>query len=224
MIMLALAAALVLQTALPENPSVDYSGLPQVSGHVTFVSHAVTLELYKDYALVSSVSQIHNDGGAGSVTVTIPRGRIGDEKSGSPGFGVSATWVNTPIQLGAGSSTSAPNGKQSIFTSSLKGTAKMTAGGSYALRINYRVPLGRCGFDKKQYLAAYDLASPVSVGVVNVTYKYAKGVVFRLPLPKPDLGWQMGDRGAFVRLANYDGQTSLSYMAFYSGGFGNIGG
>ncbi len=224
--MLALLVGLVFQTpmALPENPSADYSGIPQITGgSVTMVTHAATIELYKDYALVSSVSQIHNDGGVGMVTVNIPRGRLGDSRSGGPGFAVTATWANAPITLTSGATNTAEVGKSVVFTNTLSGRAAMKAKGSYALRISYRVPLGRCGFDRKQFLAAYDMSSSHTIGALNVTYKFAKGVVFRLPAPKPDLGWQIGDRGAFVRLNSYDGSAGLSYLEFYSGGFSPIG-
>lgn len=211
--------------ALPENPSADYSGVPQLSGAaVSMVSHSATIELYKDYALVSSVSQIKNNGPAGSVTITVPRGRLGEANSGGAMFPVSGMWVNTPLTFKAGSpTTNMQVGKPFVFSNTVKAMASMVKGGSYALRINYRVPLGRCGFDRKQYLAAYDFGTG-PIGVLNVTYKFAKGVVFRLPAPKPDLGWQIGDRGAFLRSENYDGKTGLSYLGFYSGGFDNIGG
>jgi hypothetical protein len=210
--------------ALPENPSVDYSGVPQISGGTTtLVSHSATIELYKDYAMVSSTTQVHNEGGAGSVTVMIPRGRLGDEKSGSPKFPVTVTWNNKPVALGVKGSSSMMHGKTSMYMANLEGKVPMVKGGSYALKANYRVPLGKAGFDRKQLMAAYDLSSPTGIGVVNVTYKFAKGVVFRLPEPKPDLGWQVGARGAFVRLQNYDGNAGLTYMNFYFGGFRDIG-
>jgi hypothetical protein len=224
--MLALAAAvLFVQTPLPENASVEYSGIPQVTGgQVTFVSHSATLELYKDYAWVTSTSQFHNEGGLGAVTITIPRGRLGMPNSGAPAMSISATWLNAPLNLTPRPTSNTASGKITTFTNSLTGSAPLKAGGSYALRISYRVPLGRAGFDRKQLLAAYGLSSPVPIGTLNVTYRYAKGVVFRLPEPKPAIGWQVGDRGAFVRIANYDGATDLSYLLFYPGGFGNIGG
>jgi hypothetical protein len=221
--MLALAVALLfVQTPLPENASVEYSGIPQVTGgQVTFVSHSATLELYKDYAWVTSTSQLHNDGGAGAVTITVPRARLGMPNSGAPTVPVSATWL---LNLTPGPTSSTINGRITSFTNSLIGSAPLKSGGSYALRISYRVALGKAGFDRKQLLSAYGLSSPVPIGTLNVTYRYAKGVVFRLPEPKPEIGWQIGDRGAFVRIANYDGATDLSYLLFYPGGFGNIGG
>lgn len=220
----ALIAAIVLQGQdLPENPNVDYSGIPRISGGDTsLVSHSATIELYKDYAMVTSTTQVRNLGGAGSAALSFTRGRVGDEKSGAPNFPMSVTWNNKPVVLTAKAGTSQLNGKHSIFTANLAGKGPMVKGGSYALKVSYRVPLGRAGFDRKQYLAAYDLAS-APVGVANITYKFAKGVVFRLPEPKPDLGWQVGARGAFVRLQNYDGSHGLTYLNFYSGGFDNIG-
>jgi hypothetical protein len=220
----ALIAAIVLQGQdLPENPNVDYSGIPQVTGASTsLVSHSATIELYKDYAMVSSVTQVRNLGGAGAATLTFTRGRVGDEKSGAPNFPLTVTWNNKAVALSAKAGTSQLNGKHSMFSANMWGKGAMVKGGSYSLKVSYRVPLGRAGFDRKQYLAAYDIAS-APVGVANITYKFAKGVVFRLPEPKPDLGWQVGARGAFVRLENYDGGHGLTFLNFYSGGFENIG-
>ena len=95
----------------------------------------------------------------------------------------------------------------------------MVSLGSYALRISYRVPLGKCGFDHKQRLAVYGLTSPAPIGTLMVTYKYAPGVVFHDPEAGPDLGWQIGHKGAFLRINGYDGKAGLSYCAFYPGGF-----
>jgi hypothetical protein len=221
----AIAVFLVVQTPLPENASVEFSGIPQVSGgKLIFVSHSATLELYKDYAWVTSTSQYHNEGGAGSVSITIPRGRLGQPNSGAPSMPITATWVNAPLNLAAGPPASMQNGRITMFSNSLRGSGSLKAGGSYALRVSYRVPLGRAGFDRKQLLAAYDLTSSAAIGTLNVTYRYAKGVVFRLPEPRPEIGWQVGDRGAFVRIPSYDGGSDLSYLLFYPGGFGNIGG
>ena len=95
-------------------------------------------------------------------------------------------------------------------------TAKVQNLGSYALRINYRVPLGKCGFDRKQFLAAYDLTSAQPIGTLMISYKFGPRAVFRLPEPKPDLGWQIGTTGAFLKKTDYDGRAGLSHLAFYS--------
>ena len=208
--MLALAAALVLQSGLPEKAVVQWSGVPAISGanvHIQF--HNVTLTVYKTYVDVSSTTLVKNDGGPGPATIRIFQNQAGG--TGLSPVPTTATWAGKPISFGGwvgsrGASVSAA-------------TASMQNQGSYALRVSYRVPIGVSGFDHKQRVVAYDLESPMPIGTLMATYSYAPGVVFHLPELSPDLGWQIGPKGAFVRINNYDGKAGLSSCAFYPGGF-----
>jgi hypothetical protein len=215
--MLALAAALFLQnSALPEKAAVSYSGIPTVSGgNITVQSHTVTILLSKDHADVSSLTMIKNNGPAGKASIEIGFGSL---RQASLPTGVSATWANTSVAL-----VSAKRMDQLSGTPPMHGSGAMQSLGTYALRMKYSVPLGKCGFDHKQFIAAYDLTSPVPIGTLMVTYSYAPGVVFHEPEAGPGTGWQIGLKGAFLRVDNYDGKAGLSYCAFYSGGFKPIG-
>lgn len=224
MLLASLVGMLTLQTgAWPENPSTDFSGIPQVSGTVSIVSHNVQVELYPRYATVTSTTLVKNNGGVGAASIKIPRERIGDQQSGFPTFEIKATWVNQPLTLKP-TSGSKVDGPHSLYTNWLTGTGAMKAGGSYALRISYLVPLGRSGFDHKQNFAAYDLSTSSPIGTLMCSYKYANGVVFRLPETRPDIGWQVGSRGVFKRWENYTGDAGISNLAYYPGGFKDIGG
>ncbi|HVT12799.1 MAG TPA: hypothetical protein VHE55_11075 [Fimbriimonadaceae bacterium] len=214
--MLALAAALALQNSdLPEKAVVAYSGIPTVTGqNIVVQSHSVTLLLKKDHAEVSSLTLIKNDGPAGTAAVTIPEFQ---SVPGAPSFAIAATWANAPLTLSREQIMGIPENRNPTWRFSGKGPMKNL--GTYALRISYSVPLGKCGFDHKQFLAAYDLNSPAPIGTLMTTYTYGPGVVFHEPEAAPNLGWQVGQKGAFLRLNGYDGKGGLSYCAFYSGGF-----
>ncbi|MFI5387067.1 MAG: hypothetical protein ACHQ50_13215 [Fimbriimonadales bacterium] len=215
--MLALAAAIAFQNnTLPEKAVVAYSGIPKITGqNIAIQSHTVTITVSKEFADVSSLTLIKNNGAAGNAVILIP----GFQTAGTASVpSVSATWTNIAVPLLREPMMSIPEARNPSVRFS--GSGPMQNLGTYALRISYRLPIGRSGFDHKQYLGAYDLTSPVPIGTLMVTYNYAKGVVFHEPEAGPNLGWQVGEKGAFVKVVNYDGKAGLSYCAFYSGGFG----
>jgi hypothetical protein len=58
-----------------------------------------------------------------------------------------------------------------------------------------------------------------TLGQMNIAYRYNEKTVFRLPEMHPNLGWQVGDKGAYVREDNYWPDNQLTYLSFYPGGF-----
>lgn len=220
MLTVALAITMLQGPKLAENAAVDFSGIPEISGgDVAITSHSVTVELNKTFADVTSLTLVKNNGAAGRVDLTIPRAHADKGVASSAHFDVQASWANAPIAL-----SQAMRSCWGADLDFLSGKGAMVAGGSYALRVHYRVPLGKAGFDRKQLIAAYDLSSSLPIGQVNVTYRYAPKVVFHLPSAHPNLGWQIGTKGVFVRLTNYAGEAGVSYVTFYPGGFKDIGG
>ncbi|HTQ12003.1 MAG TPA: hypothetical protein VMI31_18215 [Fimbriimonadaceae bacterium] len=213
--MLSLLAAIAFQsTTLPEKAAVEFSGIPGVTGqNIAVESHSVTITLTKQYADVSSLTLIKNNGPAGNAGITVSMGVVGTEMPSDPGL--TGTWANVPIAFN--------HPKRADQLSGIppyEGFGKMQNLGTYALRLHYRLPIGHSGLGHKQFLAAYDLTSLVPIGTLMVTYTYGPGVVFHEPEAGPNIGWQIGQRGAFVKLAPYDGKTALSYCAFYNAGFG----
>lgn len=166
---------------------------------------------------VSSLTLVKNNGPAGSAKVSIPQMRVGM----APGSlsNVALSWAGKALPFQYTSVIDSTPGSIAQ-PSDLVATGAMQNLGTYALRVNYRVPIGKSGFDHKQRLAIYDVGSPVPIGTLMVTYSYAPGVVFHEPEAGPNLGWQIGLKGAFVKVSNYDGKAGLSYCAFYPGGFG----
>jgi len=215
--MLALAAALALQTStLPEKAIVEYSGVPTVTGqNIAIESHSVTITLSKQFADVSSLTLVKNNGPAGNASIRIP-GFV--EGKGPTDLSPTATWANAPLALKSDLMMGIPENRNPFVR--FTGSGPMQNLGTYALRIHYKVPLGRAGLDHKQFVAAYDLTSSAPIGTLMVNFTYAPGVVFHEPEAGPNIGWEIGLKGAFVKLTNYDGKAGLSYCAFYSGGFG----
>jgi hypothetical protein len=189
--------------ALPVAGEVQYSGIPRIGGNIVVESHNVTLDVGTTHVDVSSLTLVRNQGGAGQAAVFIPRHRAAEEPT-DPTFEVTATWANAPMKLGA-------DGQH------LRGSGTMVAGGSYALRINYRVPIGAAGRDRLQRLAAYDLTSNREIGTLMVAYRTQKADVFNLPSLRPSrFRWQVDTSGSFLRRDSYRGDAGVSTIQFYT--------
>ena len=169
----------------------------------------MTLQVTKDHVDVSSVTLIKNNGAAGSFEVDIPTGDLGGADAPTD---LVATWVSEPVAL-----TATAGSGHTGYTA----TVPVQNLGSYALRIKFTEPIGRCGMDHKRRLAVYGLSSPVPIGQLQVSYAYEPGVVFHLPVVGPARSkWQVGLKGAFLKVDHYDVKMGLSYCAFYPAGFG----
>jgi len=221
-------ALLAFQGArLPENPSFDYSGLPQLrtAEKVDFQTHSVTLEIggvREGYVDVSTTTVLKNTTDATiRATLIIPRRRLGDPNSGQPTFDISATWDKKPLKLTPASDHgySETVGKVVKYSSDLSTKVILSAGSTYALKINYQVLLGKGGYEQKQRLAGYLFDGDKTIAQLNIVYRYTNKTVFRLPEMHPNLGWQIGEKGAFVREENYWPDNQLTYLSFYPGGF-----
>jgi hypothetical protein len=214
----------------PPNPSFEYSGVPSFDapeGALAMRSHSATIEIGDAFADVSTVSEIRNTSGrALTVRVTLPRYRQGDDKSSAPDFGVTATINNHPLTLrqSLGSGPIVRKDSGILRRNPLETTLYLAKDATYGLRISYRVPVGRAGFDRKLRLVGYSLGEGVAIGQLAISYRTAPKVVFRLPRPSPDLGWQVGGRGAFVKRTNFTSSGELTYVTYYPGGFDDIGG
>jgi hypothetical protein len=214
----------------PPNPQYDYSGLPAFaapSSALTVRSHSVTLEVGNDFVDVSTVSELRNlTNGTLAVRVTIPRYRHGDAGATSPTFDMKAS-VNGHALTLRQAFDSVPivkRGKGVFVSNPLQTTLYLAKNTSYGLRTSYRVPVGRAGFDRKLRLVGYSLDPGRQIDNLVISYRTASGVVFRLPRPNPDLGWQVGSRGAFVKRTKFQPAGELTYVTYYPGGFEDIGG
>ena len=211
----------------PESASFDYSGLPQLRTieKVEVQYHTVTLDVgdvrdgYVDVVTTTVFKNRTNH--AIRATLIVPRRRIGDANSGQPGFSINATWDKKPLPLieAADRGYSEVVGKSVKYSSDLSAKVILQAGGTYGLRTSYEVAIGKVGYEQKQHIAGYLFDGDKTIGQMNVSFKYNEKTVFRLPEVRPNLGWQIGDKGAFIREENYWPDNQLMYLTFYSGDF-----
>jgi len=215
------------QQKLPENPSFDYSGMPQLrtAERVDILSHNVTLDIdatREGFVDVSSTTVFKNTTkGTVKAVLIVPRRRFGDAMSSFPGFDISASWDKTKLSLAPASDHgfSETIGKTVKYSTDLSANVKLAPGATYGLRINYVVPLGKGGYEQKQCLVGYLFDGDKTIGQMNIAYRYGGKTVFSLPEAHPNLGWQIGEKGAFVRQSNYWPDNQLTFVTFYPGGF-----
>jgi hypothetical protein len=227
MITTALVLATLLQSKLPDNPSFDYSGLPQLRTpeRVDIISHSVTCEIdgtREGFVDVTSTTVFKNMTKASiKATLVVPRRRYGDANSSFPNFDITGTWDLKKLILTPASDHGyqEANGKVVKYATDLSAPVRLMPGGTYGLRLSYTVPIGKCGYEQKQKIVGYLFDGDKTIGQLNVTYRYGGKTVFSLPEARPNLGWQVGEKGAFVRQENYWPDNQLTYVTFYPGGF-----
>jgi hypothetical protein len=229
MIATVLAVALAAQAAdpqaFPRNATLAYTGLPTFAsdqGALDVRSQSVTLTVRGGVVEGVSTTEIRNPASAvANVKVTIPEWGYATTKVGS-GVVSEATWAGRPLDLQIGRTTvthsSAPPRR---WSSSRSATAYMPPRSTAALRITFRVPLGTAGLDRKLRVLAYELGGDQPIGQLNLTVRYDEREVFRLPEIRPAAGWQVGARGAFLRLQNFRPKGETVVATFYPGGFGD---
>lgn len=226
MITTAFALLMLAGQKMPENPSFDFSGLPQLRTpeKVSVLSHSVTLEINatrEGFVDVTSTTLFKNmTGSKVKATLIIPRRRYGDSKSSYPGFTITATWDKKALTLAQASDHGFMEtvGNVVKYATDLSSPVQFAANGTYGLKISYQVPVGKGGYEQKQRLVGYLFDGDKTIGQVNVTYKYSGDTVLTLPDAHPNLGWQIGDKGAFVHEDNYWPDNQLTYIVYYPGG------
>lgn len=203
----------LIQTVVPA-VEIDYTGLPQIvtDAPIDVRGHSVTLKIEGDTVTVDSTTEIRSLGGGGSATVTIPVRRLG--VPGAPTFALAATWDKKPIGLVASETQVDTPNQQS---DDQVGTVIVGKTGTHALRIHATMSLGFIGKTPRQRYSAYLLQGDRSIGTLNVAFQYGGGGVFGLPAAKPALGWQIGDRGAFVRKTNFKPNNELARISYWTG-------
>ena len=227
--------ALLAINHVDDNLSFDYSGFPQLRASAPFAirSHGVTLdadaknvEVSKDGTVtVTSITVFRYQGNEDCVgTVVIPRIRVGDEQSGQATFKVEATWDKKKIDLSPDTpkGTQKGGGKEVTYRNDLSGMVMYKKQGTHALRITYKVALGRAGYEQKQRIVGYLLNPPMPVDLLAISYRFAESTMFGLPAVAPDLGWSIGDKGATYRKENFQASKQLTSVVFYPTDLGNI--
>ena len=211
--------------ALPPDTTLDYTGLPQlaVPSPYDIRGHSATLKVEGNTVVVESTTEYRNRGEAAQATILVPRRRAGDEGSGQPTFNVEATWDKRPVKLlpvAARGTSERINARQTTYASDLSATVLFDKQATHALRLRATLALGKAGRSPQRRIAGYLLEGGVPIGVLNVAFQYGRPTVFDLPTAEPNLGWQIGEKGAFARKADYTPKGDVATIAFWPGGFG----
>jgi len=98
---------------------------------------------------------------------------------------------------------------------------------THSLRLYFTLPIGVSGVDREERLIGYklaDIGQTEALEQFRMSVQYDPSTVFVPISAKPDLGWEVGANGAFLKM---DGRISdkaemLSYR-YYPAGFGRIG-
>ncbi|MCH8978049.1 MAG: hypothetical protein IH945_02250 [Armatimonadetes bacterium] len=98
---------------------------------------------------------------------------------------------------------------------------------THSLRLYFTLPIGVSGVDREERLIAYklaDIGQSEAIEQFRMSVQYDQRTVFVPIAAKPDLGWEVGPRGAYLKM---DGRRSdhaevLSYR-YYPAGFRPIG-
>lgn len=226
----AIALALVAQAPEP-GADVAFSGFPAglASPNHRIISHSVVMQIDRDQARVSSTTVVKNTwAGSETLTLQIPRLRMGPTSSAS--FPLTATWDGKPVSLTLQNlkpgSTLWPNylRYQGIQNETLTGNVELRPQATGALRVSYAVPLGKGLRDRQRRYVAYLLETFGPIETFDIAVKAEPGAVFGLLEVPSGAGWQVGDKGAWVRHRNWAGDTSgVLLISFYPGGFRDIG-
>lgn len=215
---------LALLLALPVDTSLDYTGLPQLAAPTPYQirGHSATLKVEGDTVVVESTTEYRNRGDAATATILVPRRRLGDDNSGQPTFSVEGTWDKKPIKLSPiatrGTSEKLSTGA-TAYASDLSVTLPFDKQATHALRLRATLSLGKAGKGPQRRVAGYLLEGGVPIDILNIAFQYGKPTVFDLPEAAPDLGWQIGEKGAFARKADFTPNGEIASIAFWKGGF-----
>lgn len=219
-----LLAAATLAQATPARAVYAYTGLPAFEsnqGAVEVRSHSVTILLHNGLADGTSTTEVRNPSDKpATVKIRIPLkgyATAGD----APMVSATATWSGRELPLLAGSAPRAanPSNLPSFWSGFVEGTASMPPRSTSALKIAFKAPLGTSGLDRKLKVVAYDLSGGQPIGLLNATLRYDERQVFGLPKLVPNEGWQIGARGAFLRIPSFTPKDGPVVATFYPGDF-----
>lgn len=206
--------------ALPANTTLDYTGMPQLTAPAAYDirGHSATIRIEGETVTVESTTEYRYRGDATTGTITIPLFRADAENPDPlpPAYSkVEATWDKKSLVL----SPAAGSFEPSLRSAPQASQVPLGKQSTHALRLRMTLPLGRTGRAPQRRIAGYLLEGKVPIGVLNIAYQYGPPTVFGLPAVAPNFGWKVGDRGAFVRKANFTPTGEMTTLAFWPGGF-----
>jgi len=187
-------------------PGSSYAGLPQLqtANNYRILSENVQLNIGSDDRLrILSTSVYRNIGDSVRAKITFADGFL---TSSFPGSKVIAKWDNQPIEFHQ-TFDSAGN---SVATADVSLSKEAT----HSLKLILVARLARAGLGKDQFRFSYLLSGNHPIDLFSLAYRYVPGSIFGLPTLKPDLGWEIGEKGAAIRKTDFtpsDEETSIEF-------------
>jgi hypothetical protein len=184
-----------------------YSGSPELisqNGYRILTENVSVNLMSDDRVRIASTTVYRNQGSATTATVKILDSVL--QFASGPTV-LAATWDNVPITL---KPTTDASGKwYGIATVSLDAQA------THSLSVNLFSKLTNSGYAKDEEGFRYRLTGSVPVDLFSMAYRYPSGIVFGLPTVQPDLGWEVGNRGASIRKTNFNPNNVDTSIEFY---------
>lgn len=234
-------------------PGVPYA-VPVVAGAavpVQLKSHSVTISLGTQTATYETISVFKNlSDQPVKVTLLVPfaaRGVLDHRDAlANP---VQAQWDRKPIAFVrpaadlAEASRRAP-GEPYDYDTSVRATVTFEPNATHSLITSYRQKVGTAGADGALRTVGYGTGGldrwagvcerfNYSVQFRRETFfpnpadlgeRYEASAVFSVHSTEPRTGWKIGDKGAFVKFDNRQGNVGTLWLTFYPNGYRRVGG
>jgi len=206
--------------------SYEVSGVPSFDGvgELRIMTHNASLTLDRldqragptGSVVVSAWTEVRTGDTGFNGRVLIPRRRYGDEESGAPTFmpKVSVLGATLPLRPVQASTPSEMVESGVVFSSFLTTPVEWRANSTQVVRMEYRVPIGRTGYEAKERIAGYVLGGTRPIRQVQLSFKYDSRTIFGLPQANFE-GWQIGSTGAFFRAENWEPNGRPMTMTWY---------
>jgi hypothetical protein len=215
--------AIILIAARLDQPNNSYAELPVLATtqlgstalQYKILSENVAINLVSgDRVRIASTTVYRNIGAAGTARIFVTSGLLGTK---GPLGKVLATWDNVPITFAYPTATAGTVGNTAYATVPLGKDA------THALRMNVFGTLAQSGYAKDEFSFRYKLTGNVPIALFSLAYRYPSGSIFGLPKVEPDLGWEIGSKGASIRKTDFVPNDAETKILFYKNAMDPLG-
>ena len=214
------ADAELIYPLMPRLTSVANEDGAKVRTHMTI--HSMTVKLGKEKSSYESLSLFKNSADVeGEVDLVVAF------EAYRSGFGadipVTVVWSDEEVEpVDLKTRYAVPEkGQIGLYALTYRVTVKKLS--THSLRIKFKLPVGKSGIDREERLIAYrvfDIKQSQALEQFRMAVKFSEELVFATIASKPDWGWEVGTKGAYLKL---DGKKSdrdaIVTYRYYPGGF-----
>lgn len=197
----------LLCAARLDQPNTSYAGTPKLASANKYriLSENVAINLVSENRVrIASTTVYRNIGDATTATLSISDGLLGPKGAASK---IIATWDDVPIVFDIHTGPA----QESTATA----TVALGKEATHALRMNVYGVLAKAGYAKDQLEFRYRLAGDHPIELFSLAYRYPSGSIFGLPTVEPDLGWEIGSKGASIRKTDFTPSDQETKIQFY---------